>query len=120
MGGIAEAGAEGAQAAGGAPEPVPKEETAVALVTQFEPRAAALVLEEEVREAVIGTAGAAVGTSPLSKSFEQCLAKFRPTCGLMSVLPGESKCIFKGFHRVVWPILQYQCHQAAFRPGFAC
>lgn len=45
---------------------MPKEETAVALVAQFEPRAAALVLEEEVREAVIGTAGAAVGTSLVS------------------------------------------------------
>lgn len=30
-------------------------------MARFEPRAAALLLEEEIREAVIGTAGAALG-----------------------------------------------------------
>ncbi len=35
--------------------------SAAAAVARFEPRAAALLLEEEIREAVIGTAGAALG-----------------------------------------------------------
>ncbi len=39
-------------------------DSAAAAVALFEPRAAALLLEEEVREAVIGTAGAAFGAGP--------------------------------------------------------
>lgn len=42
-------------------------DSAAAAVARFEPRAAALLLEEEVREAVIGTAGAALG-APRSKA----------------------------------------------------
>lgn len=42
-------------------------DSAAAAVARFEPRAAALLLEEEVREAVIGTAGAALG-APLSNA----------------------------------------------------
>ena len=36
-------------------------ETALAVVGAFQPNAGALVLEEEIREAVIGTAGTALG-----------------------------------------------------------
>ena len=42
----------------------PPPDSAAAAVARFEPRAAALLLEEEVREAVIGTAGAALGALP--------------------------------------------------------
>ena len=53
-------------AAGGLEAVAPS--SAAAAVARFEPRAAALLLEEEIREAVIGTAGAALG-APLSKYF---------------------------------------------------
>ena len=38
-------------------------ETAVAVVKAFDPGSGAIVLEEEIRESVINTAGAALGTA---------------------------------------------------------
>ena len=44
---------------------ISRQDSAVAALMAFEPRAAALVLEEEVREALIGSLSAAVGARPL-------------------------------------------------------
>lgn len=41
-------------------------ETAAAAVAKFEPKAAAALLEEEIREAVVGTVGTAVGMASAS------------------------------------------------------
>lgn len=40
------------------------EDTAVAALMRFEPKAAALVLEEEIREAVLGSVTSAIGEAP--------------------------------------------------------
>ena len=42
-------------------------ETAAAAVARFEPNAAAALLEEEIREAIVGTVGSAVGMAPTSR-----------------------------------------------------
>ena len=54
-------------------EPHTEPETSLAVVQAFDPGAGAVILEEEIRESVIGTAGAALGELLQAATYISCL-----------------------------------------------
>lgn len=57
--------------------------TALAVVQDFDAKAAALLLEEEVREAVVGTVGTAVGKNAAHNVCVHLVMPFLPACHMI-------------------------------------
>ena len=73
--------------------------TALAVVQDFDPKAAALLLEEEVREAVVGTVGTAVGKIA---PYNICVYLVLPFLAACHMIPSIKIWFFGRALQVLW------------------